>query len=89
MISWDESKRRQNLRKHKIDLPDLESVFDSPMITVEDDREDYGELRLQSLGMHRGRVVFLVWTPRDGDAAHLISCRHADRQETDAYFEAL
>lgn len=52
MISWDESKRRQNLRKHKIDLSDLESVFDSPMITVEDDREDYGELRLQSLGMH-------------------------------------
>lgn len=89
MITWDESKRRQNLRKHGVDFADLEPVFDLPMVTLEDDREDYGELRLQSLGMHRGRVVCLVWTPRGDTAAHLISCRHANRQETDAYFEAL
>lgn len=89
MISWDEPKRQANLRKHKIDLADLEPVFDSPMITVEDARERYGELRLQSLGMWHGRVIFLVWTPRGDDIAHLISCRYADRQETDAYFGAL
>ena len=88
MISWDESKRRLNLRKHRIDLAELESAFDSPMLTVEDDREAYGELRLQSLAMWRGRVVFLVWTER-GDSAHLISCRHADRSQTDDYFASL
>ena len=43
MITWDEPKRRANLRKHRIDLAELESVFDFPMITVEDDREQYGE----------------------------------------------
>ena len=43
MITWDEPKRRANLRKHRIDLVELESVFDFPMITVEDDREQYGE----------------------------------------------
>ena len=89
MISWDEPKRQANLRKHKIDLADLEPVFDSPMITVEDARERCGELRLQSLGMWHGRVIFLVWTPRGDDIAHLISCRYADRKETDAYFGAL
>ena len=89
MISWDESKRRENLRKHKIDLADLEAVLDSPMVTVEDDRQGYGELRLQSLGMLKGRVVFLVWTPRGDDTAHLISCRYADRQETNGYFSSL
>lgn len=89
MITWDESKRRENLRKHKIDLADLETVFDFPMVSVEDDRQSYGELRLQSLGMSLGRVVFLVWTPRGNDTAHLISCRYADRQETNAYFSAL
>ena len=89
MISWDEPKPQVNLRKHKIDLADLEPVFDSPMITVEDARERYGELRLQSLGMWHGRVIFLVWTPRGDDIAHLISCRYADRKETDAYFGAL
>lgn len=88
MITWDEAKRQANLRKHKIDLAVLEPVFDLPMVTVEDARESYGEIRLQSLGMWQGRVVFLVWTPRD-EFAHLISCRHADRQEADAYFNAL
>lgn len=89
MITWDEAKRRENLRKHKIDLADLETVFDHPMVSLEDDRLRYGELRLRSLGMWQGRVVFLVWTPRGDDAAHLISCRHADRQETNEYFGAL
>ena len=88
MITWDEPKRASNLKKHQIDLADLESAFDLPMITVEDDREAYGELRLQSLAMFRGRVVFLVWTERQ-DAAHLISCRYADRTQTQDYFENL
>jgi uncharacterized DUF497 family protein len=89
MITWDESKRRTNLSKHGIDFATLEPVFDHPMITVEDDRENYGELRLQSLAMCNGRVVFLVWTPRDEKSAHLISCRYADRKETDTYFASL
>ncbi len=89
MITWDEPKRRENLRKHRIDLAELEPVFDYPMITVEDDREPYGELRLQSLGMWRGRVVFLVWTPRGDATAHLISCRYADRTQAEEYFSAI
>ena len=86
MISWEESKRKANLKKHGIDLADLEGAFDFPMITVEDDRAAYGELRLQSLAMWRERVVFLVWTERQ-DAAHLISCRYADRSQIKDYFE--
>jgi uncharacterized protein len=89
MITWDEPKRRGNIRKHKIDLAELEPVFDYPMISVEDDRESDGELLLQSLGMWQGEVVFLVWTPRGEDTAHLISCRYADRKETDDYFSSL
>lgn len=88
MITWDELKRASNLKKHNIDFADLEGAFDLPMITAEDNREAYGELRLQSLAMFRGRVVFLVWTERQ-DAAHLISCRYADRTETQDYFENL
>jgi len=59
------------------------------LITVEDDRENHGELRLQSLAMCNGRVVFLVWTLRDQKSAHLISCRYADRKETDTDFASL
>ena len=89
MITWDEAKRRENIKNHGLDLAALETVFDHPMISVEDARQSYGELRLQSLGMWQGRVVFLVWTPRGDETAHIISCRYADRKETDAYFETL
>jgi uncharacterized protein len=88
VITWDEPKRKVNLKKHGINLAELESAFDLPMLTVEDDRETYGELRLQSLAMWRGRVVFLVWTERH-DTAHLISCRYADRSQIQDYFENL
>jgi uncharacterized protein len=87
MITWDESTRQENFRKHRIDLAELESLFDNPMIS--DDRESYGELRLQSLGMWQGRVVFLVWTPRGDATAHLISCRYADRKEANTYFRSI
>jgi uncharacterized DUF497 family protein len=40
---------------------------------------------LRSLAFWRGRVIFLVWTERH-DAAHLISCRYADKRETQSYF---
>jgi uncharacterized protein len=89
MITWDEPKRLENLRKHEIDLAELESAFDFPMITVEDSRQDYGELRLQSLGWWQGRVIFLVWTPRGDDTAHLISCRYANLQQVETYFKAV
>ena len=59
------------------------------MLTSEDRRQTYGELRLQSLAIWRGRVVFMVWTPRGDNDAHLISCRYANRQETDDYFADL
>ena len=85
MITWDERKRGVNLKKHGIDFAELESAFDLPMITVEDDRVAYGEIRLQSLAMWHGRVVFLIWTERQ-NGAHLISCRYADRAQAENYF---
>ena len=88
MITWGETKQKKNLKDHGIDLTEVACVFDAPMVTVEDEREQYGEQRLRSLGWFRNRVVFLVWTERD-DGARVISCRYGDKNETRAYFEAL
>jgi len=86
MISWDEPKRLSNIEKHGIDLSRLEKVFDYPMITHEDERESYGEVRNESLGWWEDSVVVLIWTERN-DVAHLISCRYADRSKTKTYFK--
>ena len=88
MITWDEAKRVTNLRDHGIDIAELESAFDSPMITNEDTREAYGEQRLQSLAFWRDRVVFMVWTDRSA-GPHMISCRYADRSQVKRYFSLL
>ena len=85
MISYDENKRQTNLKKHGIDLAECVSIFDSPMITKEDTRENYGEQRLQSLGILNAVVIFMVWVDKV-DHLHLISVREATKYEQKYYY---
>jgi hypothetical protein len=87
MVTYDEAKRQANLAKHGINLNDCGSVFDAPMLTVEDASEAYSEQRLKSLCWLNGRVAVLVWTDR-APGPHLISCRYGDKHETLTYFQA-
>ena len=84
-MSHDPAKRKRNLRKHKVDLPDCMEAFDGPMLTREDDRDNYGEQRLISLGLAHGTIVVLVWTDTN-DGPRLISCREGKPYEKEAYF---
>lgn len=83
--AYDPAKRKKNRGKHEIDLAECDPVFDGPMLTREDDREEYGEKRLVSLGWLKGSVVVLVWTDRE-DGPRMISCRKAETHEKEAYF---
>jgi uncharacterized DUF497 family protein len=47
VFTWDVKKRKLNLAKHGIDFHDATIIFDGPLVTVEDTREDYGEPRLE------------------------------------------
>jgi uncharacterized DUF497 family protein len=87
MITWDESKRLINLDQHGVDFADLEAFFDGDLLTREDAREAYHELRFQSIGVIYGVALFVVWTPRGetGDAPHLISARKAVGHEERAW----
>lgn len=88
MITWDERKRQVNRVKHGVDLAHCAVVFDSPMVTTEDDREAYGEQRLRSLGLFYGVVVCMVWIDRL-DAPHIISARKAVKHEESYYWKAV
>ena len=87
-ISYDEAKRQLNLAKHGIDLAECAPIFDEQMVSLEDKRDDYGEIRQQSLGLLHGQVVMLVWTDRP-DSARLISCRKASHHETRKYLKEI
>lgn len=83
MNTWDEAKRRRNLKDHGIDFADLEDFFGGDLLTREDVRDSYGERRYQSVGIINGVALFVVWTPRgkEGDIPHLISARKAETHE--------
>jgi len=88
-IQWNEGKRRLNLREHGIDFAGLMEFFDGGLLTQEDARFAYSELRFQSIGMRGCSALFVVWTPLDADctAVHLISARKATHDETQNWFQ--
>jgi uncharacterized DUF497 family protein len=77
---WDESKRKLNLAKHGIDFRDAQSIFEGPLVTAEDSREDYGETRYVALGLLEGIVVSIAYTER-GESVRIISIRKALKHE--------
>lgn len=60
MNTWDDTKRRRNLKDHGIDFADLEGFFDGDLLTREDLRDAYGERRYQSIGVFNGVALFVV-----------------------------
>lgn len=88
MITWDESKRRLNLRKHGIDFIEADEIFDGPTVTSEDTRSAYGEQRLVTLGVLNGVVVSMTYTERNGDM-RIISIRKALKHETRSYLSQI
>ena len=88
MITWDESKRRLNLKKHGIDFREAEEVFDGPMVTSEDTRMPYGEQRIVALGVLNGVVVSMTYAERRDDL-RIISIRKALKHETRFYLSQI
>ena len=87
-FEWDEAKRESNLLKHRIDFIDVERVFESETITIPDDRFDYGEDRVITLGLLDGRVVVIVHTETD-EVIRIISVRKASKNEEISYFKEI
>ena len=85
---WDEAKNCQNFVKHGLSFEDAEHVFSGPCVTFEDDRFDYGEERLVTLGLLARRLVVIAHSPRD-EGTRIISMRKGNRRENKIYQERL
>ena len=86
---WDEAKNRSNFAKHGLDFADAEQVLTGPCVTFVDNRFDYGEERLVTLGLLAGRVVVIAHAPRGAGATRIISMRKANRREQNIYQKRL
>jgi hypothetical protein len=86
--TWDEAKRRQNLKDHGLDFVDAHSVFAGVTYTYEDDRFAYSEQRFTTLGLLAGIPVSIVHTETPHEI-HVISFRKATRREATLYVNAI
>jgi uncharacterized DUF497 family protein len=86
MPTWDDPKRRENIRKHGYDFPGCERIFDGPVWVYEDKRIAYGELRLCAVGWLQGQVMHMTYTEREDDF-HIISLREAEKYEVNRFFQ--
>ena len=87
-FTWDEVKRKRNLKDHGFDFVDAKLVFAGATFTFEDDRFRYDEQRFVTLGLLDGVPVSIVHTEAK-DCIHVISFRKATKRETAILFENL
>jgi uncharacterized protein len=84
-FEWDENKNQTNIRKHGIDFRDAIDVFNHPVLTWPDGREDYGEERWIALGWMKALMGVVIYVERRADTVRIVSARKATRQETKRY----
>lgn len=85
-FEWDPSKSAANLAKHGVSFEQAVRVFEGPVLTRVDDRQDYGERREITLGaVPPGEVILLVVHTDRAGMTRLISARRASRKERKVY----
>lgn len=88
-FEWDEGKNRINTGKHGVSFETAARIFEGPVLSWTDDRKEYGEVRLRSIGQVDGvAVLAVIHTDRSGKT-RIISAGPADRTERNRYEEAI
>ncbi len=83
-LEWDEQKRREIYDERGIDILEAALIFENPVLTKQDNRQDYGEMRLISLGMVDDEAFIVVHTERNG-INRLITAWKGGRRERETY----
>ena len=86
-FTWNEAKRKTNLKKHGLDFADSEKVS-GYTLTRPDTRFAYTENRFSTIGLLGVEVVVIAHT-ETADEIHIISMRKAERHEQKNYFASL
>jgi uncharacterized DUF497 family protein len=85
-FEFDPAKSAKNERERGLPFAAASRLFDGLRLEWQDQRKDYGEIRVNTLGEIEGRVVFASFTRRD-EAIRIISFRKANARETRRYRE--
>ena len=87
-FEWREEKAASNWRDHGVTFDQAAKAVHDPFgIEAIDDREAYGEERINLIGMCDGILPHVTYTER-GERIRIISSRRAERHEQHNYFRA-
>lgn len=86
-FEWDETKNTANISKHHIDFADAIEIFQHPILTGIDNRENYREERWIGIGQMQNRTIVIVYVEYQNDSIRIISARKATQREKKYYEE--
>jgi uncharacterized DUF497 family protein len=79
-VEFDDAKDAANRAKHGLPLSFGAVIIANPIGEIMDDRQDYGEVRINAFGLIASRLFVCTYTMR-GEVYRFISVRKASRQE--------
>jgi len=88
-FEWDDEKNRANIDKHGVSFQTAARIFDGPVLTAEDNRLEYGEVRKNSIGMIENALILVVTHTDRAGLTRIISARPGSRAERSRYEQAL
>ena len=86
-FEWDEAKNQTNVQKRGIGFDTARRVFEEPVATSADHRQDDGEERHISIGPVGPDAVIVVAHTERGGRIRLTSASPASRKERKAHHE--
>jgi uncharacterized DUF497 family protein len=89
-FEWDTEKAETNLKKHKIDFSEAETVFGDPTAKIFDDEAHSFEEKREIIVGHsvQNRLLIICFTERENDTVRIISARLTTSQERRDYENA-
>jgi len=80
LFDWDPAKHERNWQQRGFGFDFAALIFGGQTLEWPDDRQDYGETRVRTIGEADGVVLHVVYTDRD-TVRRIISARLANRKE--------
>ena len=88
-FTWDVSKNNRNVRRRGLAFRDAVRIFEGPTMEKEDDRFDYGEIRIYAIGLVDGVEITVIYTERDNEERHIISAWRSAPHERRAFWQEI
>jgi uncharacterized DUF497 family protein len=61
-FDWDEAKNQRTLKERGFSFEYAARILLGPTLERQDDRREYGEVRVQAIGQAAGDILFVVYT---------------------------